>query len=60
MYEVDYVDLLASKVGALTQRFDRLWAPSIGTSSGMTYDVRAICEICGIQGHSGVECYTTF
>ena len=48
MYRVNVVDLLASKVDALAQRFDRLQSPSMGSSSCMMYKVGAICEIRGI------------
>ena len=51
IYGVDAVDLLASKVDALAQRFDRLETPSpgslTGSSSGAMFEVRALCEICG-------------
>lgn len=51
VYGVDAVDLLASKVDALAQRFDRLETPSgssIGGSSGKMFEVGALCEVCGI------------
>jgi len=60
MYGVDAVDLLASKVGALAQWFDRLGTPSSGRSSGVMFEVGTICEIYGIQGHAAINCYTTF
>ena len=36
-YDVDAVHMLASKVDALTQRFDKLGTSNSGTSSGMMY-----------------------
>ena len=53
------MDLLASKVDALAQRFDRLGTPPsgslVGGSSGAMFEVGALCEICGIQGHVADE-----
>ena len=64
VYGVDAVDMLASKVDALAQRFDRLGTPSsgshAGSSSGAMFEVGALCEICGIQGHVATECQSTF
>jgi len=53
------VDLLASKVDALAQCFDKLGTPSgssMGGPSGAMFEVGALCEICGIQGHIAAEC----
>ena len=54
------MDLLASKVDALAQQFDRLGSPSsgslAGSSSGPMFEVGVLCEICGIQGHIAAEC----
>ena len=56
--------MLASKVDALAQRFDRLGTPPpgslVGGSSGAMFKVGALCEICGIQGHVAAECQSTF
>jgi len=46
VYGVDVVVLLASKVNALAQRFDRFRTPSeslVGSSSGVTFEVGALC-----------------
>jgi len=48
MYGVDAIEMLTSKVDALAWRFDRLGTSYSKNSSGLTYEVRAICEICGI------------
>ena len=54
------MDFLASKVDALAQRLDRLGTPFsgslVGSSSDAMFEVGALCEICGIQGHIAVEC----
>jgi len=64
VYGVDAVDLLARKVDALAQRFDRLGTPSsgslVGSSSGAMFEIVALCEICGVQGHAAFECHTPF
>jgi len=64
VYGVDVVDLLASKVDALAERFDRLGTPSLGSqagsSSGAMLEVGVLCEICGLQGHIAVECDYTY
>jgi len=63
VYGVDVVDMLASKVDALAQRFDRLGTPSgsqVGSSSGSMFEVGALCEICGLQGHVATECHSTY
>ena len=58
------MDFLASKVDALAQRLDRLGTPFsgslVGSSSDAMFEVGALCEICGIQGHVAVECQSTF
>ena len=33
-YDVDDVDMLASKVNALAQQFDKMGTPNLGSSSG--------------------------
>jgi len=51
VYGVDAVDTLANKVDALAQRFDRLGTPSesqVGSSSGVMFDIGALCEMCGL------------
>jgi len=63
VYGVDAIDLLASKVDALAQRFDKLGTPSgsqVGSSSGVMFEVGALCEMCGIQGHMAAECHTMY
>jgi len=64
VYGVNAVDLLASKVDALAQRFDRLETPSSGSlpgsSSGAMFKVGPLCEIYGIHGHVTAECQSTF
>jgi len=64
IYGIDAVDLLASKVDALAQRFDKLGTPPpgslVGGPSGAMFMVGPLCEICGIQGHVAVECKSTF
>ena len=64
VYEVDAVDLLASKVDASAERFDRLGTPSsrslVGSSSSAIFEVGALCGICGIKGYIAAECQSTF
>jgi len=64
IYGIDAVDLLASKVDALAQCFDRLGTPLpgslVGGPSGATFEVGALCEICGIQGNIAAECQSNF
>jgi len=38
IYDVDTVDFLASKVDTLTQWFESLGVPNLGSSSGMSYE----------------------
>jgi len=61
---LDVVDLLASKVDDLAQRFDRLGTPSSGSLAGSPsdamFEVGALCETCDIQGHVATECQYTF
>jgi len=55
--------LLASKADALAQRFDRLGTPSgsqVGSSSGAMFEIGALCEMCGLQGHVVAECHSMF
>ena len=57
-YSVDAVTLLASRVEALAQRFEKMSShPSPSGSSRSTVEVYAICETCGVQGHMSAECY---
>jgi len=57
-YSVDAVTLLASRVDALAQRLEKVTAsPSTVRSSGSAVEVYAICETCGVQGHTSTECY---
>ena len=64
IYGIGAVDLLASKVDALALRFDRVGTPPpgslMGGPSGAMFEVGALCEICGIQGHVAAECQSTF
>jgi len=64
IYGVNAVDLLASKVNALAQRFDRVVTPSlgsqVGSSLGAMFEVGVLCDICGIQGHIAAECHSTY
>ena len=48
--------LLASRVDALAQRLEKV-ATSSATSSGPAMGIYAVCEACGVQGHTAVECY---
>ena len=57
-YTIDAVTLLASRVDALAQRLDKVGtSPTPGGSSGLSVGVYAICETCGVQGHTSTECY---
>jgi len=63
VYGVDAIDMLASKVDALAQRFDRLGTPSesqIGSSSGAMFEIGALCQMCGLQGHVVAECHSMY
>jgi len=60
MYKVDAVNLLARKVDTLARHFDWLGTSYYGSSLDMMYEVGALCEICGIQGHTTIECHTFF
>ena len=64
IYGVNAVNMLASKVDALAQRFEKLGTSTTGSSMGglpgPMFEVGAICEICGIQGHMAAECQTPF
>jgi len=57
-YEIDPVTLIASRVDALAQRLEK-----VGTSltpdgpSWSSVKLYAICETCGVQGHTSAECY---
>ncbi|XP_020263045.1 uncharacterized protein LOC109839026 [Asparagus officinalis] len=48
-YDVDALDHIASRVDALFQNFDKMSMNSVASNS-------TNCEICGIIGHSTVEC----
>ena len=55
-YKVDVARVLASKVDTLAQRLDRVGiSPTPGNSLG-PIAVYVICEICGVQGHTFMEC----
>ena len=59
-YDVDAVNLLASKVDALAQRFDQLSATAPGSFSSMVYGIGDVCELCRIQGHMAINCQIKF
>ncbi|KEH19623.1 hypothetical protein MTR_8g465210 [Medicago truncatula] len=51
MYEISSLDHIAVKVDALTQKFDKM------NNSVVTHaPVSPPCEVCGMFGHTGVEC----
>ena len=55
---MDAVTLLASRVDALAQRLEKVTSsPSSGGSFGSNAEVHAICETCGVQGHTFADCY---
>ena len=55
---VDAVTLLASRVDALAHRLEKVSSfLSPGGSSGSTAEVYAICETCGVEGHTSAKCY---
>jgi len=63
VYGVDVVDMFASKVDALAQGFDRLGTLSgsqMGSPSGTMFEVGALCEMCGLQGHVAAECHSMY
>jgi len=49
-YEVDTMTLLANRVDALAQTLDRVSTP-------LLIGMYAICETCGVQENTSVECY---
>jgi len=51
MYEVSNLDHLSAKVDTLSQKFDKL-SVSVFTPA----PVSPPCEVCGMFGHTGVEC----
>jgi len=55
-HAVDTVTLLASRVDTLAQRLEKV-ATSSATSAGPSMGIYAICEACGVQVHTSVECY---
>jgi len=56
--------MLASKVNALAQRFDRLGTPSLGSqarsSLSVMFDIGTLCDMCGLQGHVIAECHSKY
>jgi len=58
------MDMLASNVDALAQRFDRLGTPSsgslVGGPSSVMFEIGVPYEICGIQGHIVDKCQSVF
>jgi len=59
-YDIDAMDMLVSKVDALTQKFDRLGTSTPGGSSGMMYKASVLCEVYDIKGHMATDCHTNF
>jgi len=51
MYEISSLDHLSAKVGALTQKFDKM-----NTSVVTPAHVSPPCEVCGVFGHIGIDC----
>ncbi len=51
MYEVSSFDHLSAKVDTLFQKFDKLSVSVITLAP-----VSPPCEVCGIFGHTGIEC----
>ena len=51
MYKVSNLDHLADKVGALTQKIEKMNVSVVTPAS-----VSPPCEICGVFGHIGVDC----
>jgi len=51
MYEVSTLDHISAKVDTLFKKFDKL-SVSVVTLA----PVSPPCEVCGILGHTGVEC----
>jgi len=63
VYGVDAVDMLASKVDALAQRFDRLRTPlgsQVGSSSGAMFEIGALCEMCELQDHVAAKFHSIY
>ena len=57
-YAVDAVTLLASRVDALALRLEKVSTSlTLGGPSWSTVGVYAICEACGVQGHTSAVCY---
>jgi len=51
MYEVSTLDHLSAKVDTLSKNFDK-FSVSVFTPA----PVSPPCEVCGMFGHTGVEC----
>jgi len=51
MYDISSLDHLAAKVDTLTQKFDKM-----NTSVATPAPVSSPCEVCGILGHTSIEC----
>ena len=56
-HDVDAATLLASRVDALAQRLDKIWTSPTPGSSVISVGIYTVCENCGVQGHTSVECY---
>jgi len=50
-YDINTVDMWASKLDAFAKKFDRMGTPYLGSPSGMMYEVSGLCEIYGNVGH---------
>jgi len=56
-HDVEPMTLLASRVDALVEMLDRVGTClTQGGSSGSSVGVYAICETCGVQGHTSIDC----
>lgn len=60
MYEVNVFDRMNSKVDAFYQKIDNISiAPSTPTIPAFIASVAPAtlyCEICGVNGHTGIDC----
>jgi len=55
-YAVNALTLLTSRMDALAQRLEKVSSsPSSGGSSASSVGVYAVCETCGVQGHTSAE-----
>jgi len=56
-HDVNARTLLASRVDALAERLDKIGASSTPGSSVILAGIYAVCETCGVQGHTSAECF---